>query len=438
MINTKALREKILDLAMSGKLTNGLVIEKPNIKKLGEVCEIARGGSPRPIKSFLTEISTGVNWIKIGDTQVGDKYITSTQEKIIPEGLSKTRQVFKGDFLLSNSMSFGRPYILKIDGAIHDGWLVISNFKETFEENFLYHLLSSSFVKKQFINLATGSTVKNLNKERVASVEVPIFSLDEQERIVAKIEELFSFIDVIEQESADYDALAKQLDSKVLDLAMKGKLVPQDPTDEPTNELLKRIREEKERLIKEKKIKKERALPEITEEEKPYDIPDNWEWVRLSDIQDVRDGTHDTPSYVANGVPLITSKNLINGNLCFKNVKYISFEDADDIDKRSKVDSGDILFAMIGTIGNPVIVETHGQRISIKNVALLKQFSKEFSGEFVFQFLQSQQDFMRKNASGGLQKFYSLTMIRKMVAPCPPLEEQKRIVSKIKKIRSYL
>ena len=106
--------------------------------KLGDLVQIARGGSPRPIKSFLTNSEDGINWIKIGDTEQGGKYIFTTKEKITQSGLAKSRYVKEGDFLLSNSMSFGRPYILRTSGCIHDGWLVLSNYEKSFDMNFLY------------------------------------------------------------------------------------------------------------------------------------------------------------------------------------------------------------------------------------------------------------------------------------------------------------
>ena len=114
--------------------------------RLGDVLIIERGGSPRPIKDFLTDSKDGINWIKIGDTEKGGKYINHTAEKIIPEGLKKSRKVYAGDFLLSNSMSFGRPYILNIDGAIHDGWLLLRPIASFFDKDYLYYLLSSPMV----------------------------------------------------------------------------------------------------------------------------------------------------------------------------------------------------------------------------------------------------------------------------------------------------
>ncbi|MEY8570971.1 restriction endonuclease subunit S [Lactobacillus intestinalis] len=164
--------------------------------RLGEVLTILRGGSPRPIKKYLTDSPNGINWIKIGDSTVNSKYIDHAAEKIIPEGLDKTREVHKGDFLLSNSMSFGRPYILKIDGAVHDGWLILSDYDKLFDKNYLYYLLSSNFVNFQFKSLATGSTVKNLNRDRVAHTIALVPPLLEQKRIIKKINYLLTKLNI--------------------------------------------------------------------------------------------------------------------------------------------------------------------------------------------------------------------------------------------------
>ncbi len=141
--------------------------------RFGDIAVIERGGSPRPIKAFITDDPDGLNWIKIGDTDQGGKYITSTNEKIRPEGLVKTRMVYPGDFLLTNSMSFGRPYITKIKGCIHDGWLRISP-PESLEKEYLYRLLSSSFIRKMFEAAAAGAVVLNLNSEKVRELPIPL------------------------------------------------------------------------------------------------------------------------------------------------------------------------------------------------------------------------------------------------------------------------
>lgn len=158
--------------------------------KLGNVCTIARGGSPRPIKEYITTAADGVNWIKIGDTEKNGKYICATAEKIKPSGVSKSRMVHSGDFLLTNSMSFGRPYILKVDGCIHDGWLVISQSTEIFDQDYLYWLLSSNYAYMQFCGKVSGAVVKNLNSDKVANSVFPLPPLAEQKRIVVKLEEI--------------------------------------------------------------------------------------------------------------------------------------------------------------------------------------------------------------------------------------------------------
>ena len=175
------------------------MIEKTNskhwqVKTLGEIFTIERGGSPRPIEDFITNDENGINWIKIGDTKNVVKYIYRTKEKIKPEGAKRSRLVFEDDFLLSNSMSFGRPYIMKTTGCIHDGWLVIRK-NETIDNNYLYYILSSNLLYQQFSNLAKGSTVKNLNIEAVKQAIIKFPPLPEQQLIVSKIEELLSDLD---------------------------------------------------------------------------------------------------------------------------------------------------------------------------------------------------------------------------------------------------
>lgn len=193
-------------------------------KTLGEVCEIERGGSPRPIKSYLTTAPNGLNWIKIGDTSPNSKYIYSVKEKIRPEGLAKSRWVQEGDFLLSNSMSFGRPYILKTNGCIHDGWLVLKQYQSNLQCDFLYYLLSSPFVQKQFQQSAQGSTVRNLNTQRVAKIIVPIPPLPEQKRIVEKLDVLQSKTQELEKIYTQKLADLEELKQSVLQQAFSGKL----------------------------------------------------------------------------------------------------------------------------------------------------------------------------------------------------------------------
>ena len=172
----------------------GIIPEDWETKPLGEEINVFRGGSPRPIQAFITTDQNGVNWIKIGDVRVEAKYIDNTEEKIKLEGVSHSRTVKVGDLLLSNSMSFGRPYILLINGCIHDGWLVLQDYQKSFIKDFLYYILSSKLVINQYISKAAGSSVLNLNREIVSSVVLPIPPLHEQRAIATALSDIDDLI----------------------------------------------------------------------------------------------------------------------------------------------------------------------------------------------------------------------------------------------------
>ena len=157
---------------------------------IGNVVSICRGASPRPISEYITKDSEGINWIKIGDVSDDSLYITSAEEKITKEGASKSRLVHKGDFILSNSMSFGRPYILGIDGCVHDGWLILSKFSETFNEIFLYYALKSDYVQNQFRMKVNGATVKNLNSDLVKNTKIKVPPIEKQMEFSNFIEQI--------------------------------------------------------------------------------------------------------------------------------------------------------------------------------------------------------------------------------------------------------
>lgn len=163
-------------------------------RKFSDLVLIERGGSPRPIDAYITEDPAGLNWVKIGDAPSMGRYITSTSEKIKPEGLSKTRQVYPGDLVLSNSMSFGRPYIMAVEGCIHDGWLLIRDTQNQFDPVFLCHMLGTPQMLDQYRMFASGSTVNNLNKELVGNAMVPLPNRDEQVKIGKYLDELDGLI----------------------------------------------------------------------------------------------------------------------------------------------------------------------------------------------------------------------------------------------------
>lgn len=164
---------------------------------------IERGGSPRPIDDYITDLSDGLNWVKIGDAPSQGRYITKTAEKIKPEGLSKTRQVQPGDLILSNSMSFGKPYIMGINGCIHDGWLLIRDTQNRFDLKFLCHMLGTDQMLNQYRMFAAGSTVNNLNKELVGNTTVSLPSVGEQRVIGEYLESVDDLITLQQRKLSD-------------------------------------------------------------------------------------------------------------------------------------------------------------------------------------------------------------------------------------------
>ena len=179
---------------------------------LGEISTVVRGASPRPIKQFITDKENGIPWIKIGDVNPDDKYVKTTKEKITEEGAKKSRLIKKGDFILSNSMSFGRPYIADIEGCIHDGWLSISGFDEYFISDYLYYLLSSTSIQNEMKKKASfGGAVQNLNADIVKALGLTIPSLKKQNEIVSILDNFETICnDLSEGLPAEIEARQKQ------------------------------------------------------------------------------------------------------------------------------------------------------------------------------------------------------------------------------------
>ncbi len=207
----KGAMQKIFSQEVRFKADDGSDYPKWEEKRLGETLTVQRGGSPRPIENYITDKEDGLNWIKIGDVSPDTNTIKATKEKIISEGLKKTRQVFVGDLILSNSMSFGRPYILEIDGCIHDGWLLIKDYQKCFYREYLCYLLASDSVKNQYVRLSAGSTVQNLNSDLVQSVTVGVPCLEEQKKIADFLSDFDTAIEEAKKELESWKQIKKGL-----------------------------------------------------------------------------------------------------------------------------------------------------------------------------------------------------------------------------------
>lgn len=216
----KAIRQGLMQQFLTGKKRLPGFCGDWVKKKVSSVSDILRGGSPRPIENYIVK-SGGVNWIKIGDVDSSAKYIFRTNEQIIESGIQYSRFVHSGDLLLSNSMSFGRPYILKTEGCIHDGWLVIQNYDKYFDKEFLYYLLGSDEVLKQYKSLAAGSSVLNLNKDIVGKV-VLYFppSISEQTAIANILSDCDSEIAALEEKRDKY----KEIKQGMMQQLLTGKI----------------------------------------------------------------------------------------------------------------------------------------------------------------------------------------------------------------------
>ena len=290
-----------------------------------------------------------------------------------------------------------------------------------------------------------GAAIPHLNKNLFKSLLIGIPPLAEQARIVAEIEKFEPLI-------AEYDKL--KLKKSILQYAIQGKLVPQDPNDEPASELLERIRAEKKAKLGKKYVDSYiykgddncyyehivgRAQDELVEV--PFDIPDTWEWCRLKTILNLlTDGTHSTPKYTTNGIPFISVKDLSSGKISFDNTKFISQAEHLELSKRCHPCKGDILITKVGTTGIPVLVDTDKEFSLFVSVALLKFNYALINTEYLLYLLKSSlvQLQAAENTRGVGNKNWVLSDIEKTLVVIPPLSEQKRIVAKINDIFAML
>ena len=470
------LRKAVLQAAIQGKLTEQLetdgnaadlvaeikkekerLIKEKKLKKQKPLPEITAEEIPFEIPdnwcwvrlgnlaSLITDgthktpqyVDKGVPFISIQNISSGKynptklKFITIEEhEKLIARCKPE-----KGDILLCRIGTLGQPYIVDFDFefSIFVSLGLIKLINKNLNIYLKLYMDSPDFHRQiNEVKVGGGTHTFKLNLRDVNNFLIPLPPLGEQERIVNNLKTILSKIEQLGFNEEKLSLLQKifpdKLKKSLLQAAIQGKLTEQLSTDDNVDDLLAEIRKEKEKLIKEKKIKKQKPLPPITEEEIPFEIPSNWRWVRAYDILDVRDGTHDTPKYVIKGIPLVTSKNLDNGQLNLTNIKYISKEEAEKINIRSKVDINDILFAMIGTIGNPVIIKEN-IKMSIKNIGLFKLYNNsKINMDYIYYVLLYMQDILKQQVSSGVQRFVSLTDLRKMIIPLPPIKEQQRII----------
>lgn len=358
-------------------------------KKLGEVCTIERGGSPRPINDYITDSEDGINWIKIGDAQEGSKYITSTKEKIKPEGVKKSRFVHKGDFILSNSMSFGRPYILKVDGCIHDGWLVIHDNNDIFIKDYLYYLLANPTMYAKFSQLAVGGVVNNLNSSLVRKVEITIPPKSTQLAIVTELDKINELIRLKKEQLKDFDNLAQSLFYEMFG----------DPV----------------------------------ENEK------GWEVKKIGDLALVKTGPFGSmlhkEDYICDGIPLVNPVHMKDFKIVPDLDFTISKEKASEL-KNYLLKSNDVVFARRGDIGRCAIVSEAEQGFICGTGSLFVRFSEEIESIFIMYIIRcdSFSKHLISKAKGATMLNINSNTIADLRIPLPPLSLQQLFAQRIEQI----
>ena len=422
--------------------------------RLGNIGETNIGLTYKPSDKVDAKSGTAVlrsNNIQKGKMDYSDMVYVSCN---VPE----RAMISKGNILIcarnGSRALVGKSAIVDMDGMAFGAFMAKYTSLLSGKLNpYILTFIESPVFRCQLDGVKT-ETINQITQDMIKEQLIPIPPLAEQIRINEKLEELMPYIEKYGAAHLETTKLNEtfpdMLKKSILQEAVQGKLIPQDPADEPASVLLERIRAEKEQLIKAGKIKRDkhesvifrrdnshyekRGSEEVCiDDEIPFDIPENWCWARMGTCLDVRDGTHDTPKYVPAGIPLVTSKNLCNGKIDFSTAKLISEEDHLAISQRSKVDDGDIMYAMIGSIGNPVLYKGNAE-FSIKNMALFKKIPHGLDMEYVYWFLYLSQDTMKKFASGGVQSFVSLGYLRNYWIPVPPIQEQHRIVTAIKQL----
>ncbi len=320
----------------------------------------------------------------------------------------------------------------------------------------------------------TGTAQPKMNQAKMNTILIGMPSELEQNRIVSKVKELMSLCDQLEQQSLtsleahsqlvetllstltdsqNAEELAESwarisqhfdtlftteasidaLKQTILQLAVMGKLVPQDPNDEPASELLKRIEQEKAQLVKEGKIKKQKPLPPVSDEEKPFELPEGWEWCPLRALfAYITDGDHQAPPKASEGTPFLVIGNLNKGDVSFLETKFVPNDYYENLDWSKKPTTSDMLYTVTGSYGIPIIVKDDTRFCVQRHVAILKSckntpivyLKNVFLTRYAF-------DFATKIATGIAQKTVPLTGLREMYIPLPPANEIVQIIEKI-------
>ncbi len=344
-----------------------------------------------------------------------------------------------GDLLLTCKGTVGKTFILNIS-EVHIARQIMALTPIIIDTDFLKYFIESQIKSLQSM---AKSMIPGIERANILNLPLPLPPLAEQKRIVAKIEELLPLVDRYAEAWNRLEALNKRfpddLKKSLFQLAIQGKLVPQLPDEGTGEELYRKIQSEKQALIKAGKIKKEKPLPEIADDEKPFDIPESWRWVRLGDIAFIQSSKRVfEKDYVSDGIPFFRSKEI--GDLCrgeqIKTQLFITREHYERLKEEYGVpQKGDILITSVGTIGNTWLCDGREFYYKDGNITQICS-SKLFYSKYVQLFINSPLFFSQAKATVAGTAYSALTIIKlkQMLLPLPPLAEQKRIVAKLEEI----
>ena len=423
--------------------------------RLGEI-GVWRAGSTPNRKNIAFYKNGTIPWLLTGD--LNDGIITDIPNKITEEAYCQTSLKLNPTNSICIAMygaTIGKLGILSTPATTNQACCVCSDFKGISNKYLFYFLLQH---REKFVLLGFGGAQPNISKEKIIATFIPLPPLAEQKRIVTAIEAIFTQIELLEQNKADLQTAIKQAKSKILDLAIRGKLVPQDPADEPASVMLERLRAEKEAKIAAGEIKRSKndsyiyrsptdncyyqkyadGCEENISDEIPFDVPEGWAWCKLPEVcrKPITDGTHNSPSNSASGDFLyITAKNIKNLAICLDDATYISKEIHESIYSRCSPELNDILLTKDGTIGEVAVNNLNYPFSMLSSIALIKP-SNEILSWFLAYILISDllQNKMKKEAKGSALKRIILAQINDFLIPLPPLAEQQRIVTKIEEL----
>lgn len=345
----------------------------------------------------------------------------------------------KGDIFLTIVATLGRSCVYEGDYNIcfQRSVSVISTLIYNY---YLKYVFDSGYIQDTMVKNATGTAQKGFYLNQVERLVIPVPPVAEQKRIVAKLEEILPLIDRYEAAWSKLEEFNKRFPSdmqkSILQLAIQGKLVEQRPEEGTGEELFQQIQAEKQALVAAGKIKKEKPLPEIAEDEIPFDIPDTWKWIRLGGIEEINLGFTYRPEYTDDGVYFLSVKDISKGSIDFNNAKKVSVETYENAAYGSKPRRGDIVFGRVGTMGKPQIINTDVPFCIFVSLGFLRDHTDIINKKYISYWMQSElfSKQVDKNVKGSAQKNLNTGWLKDFLVPLPPLAEQKRIVAKLEEI----